>query len=81
MHEVMHAEGTDSFVVLMQAKVGSALPVRDPVQEMLAKRIGNGPTAIFCDDDPKQDDKVGALLDFLAKRDIKHAPLLAVEAH
>jgi hypothetical protein len=81
MHEVMHAEGTDSFVVLMQTKIGSAPSERDRVQEMLAKRIGNGPTAVFCDDDPKQDDKVGVLLDFLAKRDIKHAPLLAVEAH
>jgi hypothetical protein len=36
---------------------------------------------VFCDSDPKEDDKVGVLLDFLAKRDIKHAPLLAVEAH
>ena len=81
MHEVMHAEGTDSFIVLMQTKIGSAPSERDRVQEMLAKRIGNGPTAVFCDDDPKQDDKVGVLLDFLAKRDIKHAPLLAVDAH
>jgi hypothetical protein len=81
MHEVLHAEGTDSFVVLMQEMLGSAPSERDPVHAMLAKRIGNGPTVVFCDSDPKEDDKVGVLLDFLAKRDIKHAPLLAVEAH
>lgn len=81
VHEVLHAEHTDSFVVLMQTKLGSEPSERDPVHEMLTKRIGNGPTAVFCDSDPKVDDKVGALLDFLVKRDIKHAPLLAVEAH
>lgn len=81
MHELLHAEGTDSFVVLMQAKLGSVPSERDRVHEMLTRRIGNGPTAVFCDDDPKQDDKVGALLDFLVKHDIKHAPVLAVEAH
>lgn len=81
MHELMHAEGADSFVLLMQTKLGSEPSERDCVQSVLAKRIGNGPTAVFCDGDPKQDDKVGVLLDFLTQRHIKHAPVLAVEAH
>jgi hypothetical protein len=81
MHELMHAEGADSFALLMQAKLGSEPSERDCVQEVLEKRIGNGPTAVFCDGDPKQDDKVGVLLDFLTQRHIKHAPLLAIEAH
>lgn len=82
MHELMHKVGAASVAPLFRDKSqGREFAIDDPdlVGDALSERIGDGPTAVFCDSNPKEDSKVGAFLDFLSKRKIKHAPVLAVD--
>lgn len=79
MHELMHKAGADSLEPLLTETDHSRPRSHERVEEVLSTRIEHGPTAVFCDEDPKRDDKVGALLEFLSRKQIKHSPVLATQ--
>jgi hypothetical protein len=76
VHSLLHDAGSRSVLSYLANEIGS--PKSSQLEHMMLATLKTGPTVVLCDQSPKDDAKVGALLDFLSKKHVKHSPVLAV---
>jgi hypothetical protein len=76
VHALLHDAGSRSVLAYLADELGSTRSSR--LEHVMLTALKSGPTVVLCDQSPKVDAKVGALLDFLSKKQVKYSPVLAV---
>jgi hypothetical protein len=76
VHALLHDAGSSSVLAYLTDQMGSNRSGR--LEHAMLATLKSGPTVVLCDRSPSVDTKVGALLDFLSKKQVKHSPVLAV---
>lgn len=78
VHALVHKAGSGSVSEFLAEALDSDNRTRD-LESTLVQKLASGPTVVMCDEDPGADTKVGALLDYLSRKQMKHKPVLAVQ--
>lgn len=79
VHPLIHEEGLESLSSLLDQSKDAETKSERALDSFLKTRISRGPTMVFCDLSPREDLKVGSLLDFFSKKRYEYAPVLALE--
>ena len=79
VHPVIHQDGVESLSSLLDGSTKPESKSYELFASFLKQQITTGPTMVFCERNPREDEKVKGLLDFISKQEYKYSPVLAME--
>lgn len=76
IHTFVHEARSSSVDDFLSESLTAQPRGQSLLENYLVQKLATGPTVVMCDDEPARDAKVGALLDLLSKKQVRHKPVL-----